>query len=92
MKAVGEVCLCRAAGLIFAGLALLTVPVAAQQEVSPEHFDVRYGAAPAPKPAAHKTTTKRKPSHAKQNAAAPKPKSKPQESAALKTTPAPGSR
>jgi len=85
MKLVGEVYPFRAAGLILTGLALLTVPVAAQQDVSPEHFDAKQSATPAPKPAPANNTTKRKQSSHRQNAAAPKPTSKPQESAALKT-------
>lgn len=92
MKAVGEVFSFRAAVLFLAGLTLPVVPTAAQQEVSPEHFETRQGAASTPKPApAHKTTTRKKQSSTKQNAAAPKPKSKPEQSAALKTAPAPSS-
>jgi len=77
----------RAALLFLAGLALPTAPMAAQQEVSPEHFDAKQGAAPARKPAHKTTANKKKQGTNNQNAAAQKPASKPEESAALKTTP-----
>lgn len=56
----------KAAALLFAGLALLTVPMAGQQEVSPEHFDEKPVAARPHKPAlsARKTATAK----SKQNA------------------------
>lgn len=56
----------KAAAWFFAGLALLTVPMAAQQEVSPEHFDEKPAAARPHKPApsARKTATAK----SKQNA------------------------
>jgi hypothetical protein len=94
MKLAGQVFSLRATVLFLAGLVLPTAPMAAQQEVSPEHFDAKQGAAPARKPAlAHKTAAdKKKPSPGKHNAAAQKPTSKPEESAALKPAPAPSSR
>jgi hypothetical protein len=93
MKLAGQVFSLRATVLFLAGLVLPTAPLAAQQEVSPEHFDAKQGAAPGRKPA-HKTTAnnKKKPSPGKHNAAAQKPTSKPEESAALKPAPAPSSR
>ena len=44
--------------VLFAGLAVLALPLAAQQEVSPDHFDEKPSATQSHKPSpAHKTAT-----------------------------------
>jgi hypothetical protein len=57
------------ATIFFAGLGLLTVPMAAQQEVSPDHFDEKPAAARPHKPAlaARKTAEKSKQNAGSQN-------------------------
>ncbi len=74
----------KAAALFFAGF--LTVPMAAQQEVAPEHFEQKPSAAPSrkPSPQAHKATSaKSTQSASNQGSSAVKPKKKVQASTAL---------
>lgn len=70
MKAVSL----KAAILFFAGLAFMTMPLAAQQEVSPDHFDDKPATARPhkPVPAARKTAAEK----SKQNAGSTVSKSK----------------
>ncbi len=86
MKIIKEAFSFRAAGLLLASLALLTVPMAAQQEVSPEHFEAKQGPAKDHKPApAHKPTNKSGQRAGRQNSVKTKATSKPQVSAPVKT-------
>ena len=73
----------RTAGLLLAASALLTVTMAAQQEVSPEHFEANQGRTTT----AHKPTTRK--SGQRMNrllSAETKAKSKPRLSASVKTS------
>ena len=63
----------KAATLFFAGLGLLTVPMAAQQEVSPDHFDEKPAAARPHKPA---LSTRKTAAKSKQNGGNQSPASK----------------
>jgi hypothetical protein len=78
----------RASGLLLAA-ALLSVPMIAQQEVSPDHFDEKPAAVKKHKPA----TSAAKPSAAKRsdssNRVASKAKPAPAQSASLQTDSAP---
>ena len=80
--------------VLFAGLAVLALPLAAQQEVSPDHFDAQQVAARArkPKPVHKMTGNKSRHRVDRQNSAGKKAANKPQVSAALKSGPGGGSR
>jgi hypothetical protein len=77
----------RASGLLLAASALLSVPMIAQQEVSPDHFDEKPAVVKKHKPA----TSAAKPSAAKRsdssNRVASKAKPAPAQSASLQTEP-----
>jgi hypothetical protein len=78
-----------ASGLLLAAAALLSVPMIAQQEVSPDHFDEKPSVAQKHKPA----TRIAKPSAARKsdasNHAASKAKPAPAQSASLRTVESP---
>ena len=80
--------------LLIAALAVLTLPLAAQQEVSPDHFDAQQVAARArkPKPVYKMTGNKSRHRVDRQNSAGTKAANKPQVSAALKSGLGGGSR
>lgn len=79
----------QASGLLLAAATLLSVPMIAQQEVSPDHFDEKATVVKKHKPA----TRVAKPSAAKRfdesNQTAPKAKTAPAQSASLRTDGAP---